>query len=386
MLHLFAFVLTTVYVLGMLTFFIVLILARYSQSTKYRPTVSIIIAARNEERILRNCLRSMTTLTYPKELLEVIVVDDRSTDATTNIVKEYEATHPFIKLVSVGPLTDRLHGKVNALEQGISASKGEILLFTDADCVVPRGWVENMVKYYADPQVGLVTGFISIRAFDWFDSIQAIDWLLLLSAASATAKLGFPVTAVGNNFSVRRRAYDLVGGYRGIRLSVTEDFSLFHAVTSKAGMRATVALDKETMVLSNSCRTWSELYSQRKRWFIGGRDSEVSRMVAFGVAYIFNAFVLLGFLFLALPTWGTMVAAKMIADYLMVLPALRLTGRTDLAKYWILFELYFIAYVAFLPIDALLKPRVTWKGRTFKVTKGELKAEGPPLISRGRPF
>ena len=104
-----------------------------------RPFVSVIVAARNEEHNIGRCLESMARLTWPRELLEVIIVNDRSDDATPAIVQDYAARFPFITLLHATPGTGHLAGKTNAVTQGIDASRGSILMMTDADCSVPPG-------------------------------------------------------------------------------------------------------------------------------------------------------------------------------------------------------------------------------------------------------
>ena len=360
-----ALVISAIYLGGMILLSFAMISARYRESVDYRPRVSVIIAARNEEENIRSCLKSITQLTYPKNLLDVIVVDDRSTDSTNSIIRKFTAVDPFITLITSTP--SQLRGKVNALQQGIAISRGEIFMFTDADCTVPPSWVENTVKYYADEKIGIVAGFISIRTRDWFDGLQAIDWIVLLSAASGASRLRFPVTAVGNNFSLRRTAYERVGGYEKIPFSVTEDFSLFHAVTS-SGLRAIIPLDPDTTIESNACPMWKNLYEQRKRWFVGGRGMNLSRIVAFAFSFLLSLFVLLGPLFVPWPTWLISVAIKFTADYLLAYPALRQLGKRSLTRHWLPFEIYFSAYVSFLPFIALLSPSIVWKERTFSTT------------------
>lgn len=363
--HTLALAVTLLYALGMGFIAVIVAVSRSRRDLNYFPMVSIIMAARNEEKNIGECLRSITALSYPKKLLEVIVVDDRSSDSTPEIIQQFVDANRFIKLVSAGPSSEGLQGKVNALDQGIAASKGEILMFTDADCSVPKSWVESTVRYYADEKIGIVAGFISIRQRSPLGSVQAIDWYGLLTAASATASIGFPFTAVGNNFSIRRKAYNLVGGYQGIPFSITEDFALLHAVTSRAGMKAVIPLDPESTIITNACRTWKELYSQRKRWFVGGRGMDFSRILVFFPAFVFCFFILFGWMFLPLPTWGIMTVVKLLVDFLMVLPALRSTRQIKLARYWIPFEGYFTLYVFLLPIVVLISRRVEWKGRHF---------------------
>lgn len=340
--------------------------ARYSTNPAYRPRASIIIAARNEEENIRSCLESIVRLTYPKELLDVVIVNDRSTDRTEEIIREYVAAFPFITLHNATEDTEfGLKGKTNAVAQGIERSRGEIILFTDADCVVPERWVEETVKYYSEENVGLVSGFTSLRSGTLFEAVQALDWFVLFSIAAATIRLRFPVTAVGNNLSVRRKAYDAVGGYRHIPFSVTEDYALFHAITSTGAFKAKFPVDAGTLVESLPCENWKSLYHQKKRWFTGGAGMDIKSISLFATGYIFKTLLLLTLAFEGFGGVAIPFLVKMGVDFLLVRPALRTFDRLDLIWVFLPFELYYILYVVVFPPLVLLNKEVVWKGRSF---------------------
>ncbi len=330
-----------------------------------RPTVSIIIAARNEEQNIGRCLDSMTGLSYPPHLLEIIVVDDRSVDATHSIVARYAREHTQIRLVSAAPESGQLRGKTNAVTQGIEASSGDLLLFTDADCTAPPQWVEETVKYYTDDQVGIVAGYTSLQDTSWFAAMQALDWYALFSVASGAIRFGFPVTAVGNNLSVRRKAYDQVGGYRRIPFSVTEDYALFHAITSGTEYAARFPLDKASAIESTPCQNWRELYNQKKRWFTGGRGMEAKYLLMFGVAYIFHLLLAVGVLFVGGQEVWIALGIKVAADVVLVLPAVSTFRRWHLFRSFVAYELYFLVYVIIYPLIVLTGREIVWKERTF---------------------
>ncbi len=353
------------YAAGMLLFALTLAKRKPSRDPAYRPAVSIIVAARNEEARIGACISSLLALSYPKDLLEVIIVDDHSTDLTQDVVRKHIGTSTGFRLIKAGEPAGVLKGKVNALVAGIDQSKGEILLFTDADCTVPAEWVEATVGYYADKQVAMVAGFITLSGQGWLRAIQSLDWLALVSAASATAALRFPVTAVGNNLSIRRSAYNEVGGYRNIPFSVTEDFALVKAVTTTGAGRVVLPLDAGIAIQTVPCRTMSELLSQRRRWFVGGRGMTASRVLAFAGIYLFHLALAAG-VWLSDPLlWAALLAIKLTADYLLVLPALIALKQHRLTPYWLHFEVYLCLYVLILPVLALFRPRISWKGRMF---------------------
>ncbi len=356
---------TVFYVLMILLFAVAAWRSRYPTDAAYRPTVSIIVAARNEEKNIAGCLDSMAALTYPRELLDIVVVDDRSEDATARIVTDYAHRFPHIRLITARPGTGTLQGKTNAVTQGIEASSGDIILFTDADCAVPPGWVEGTVQYYTDERIGLVAGFTELVSTHPFEEMQTLDWFYLFSVAAATIRIHYPVTAVGNNLSVRRSAYEAVGGYRTIPFSVTEDYALFHAVTSKKPYRARLPLDASTLVRSVACKTVRELHRQRLRWFTGGRDMDPKSIAILSMPYLLNLLILIGIVILPVHQLLIVVGAKMLVDFLLLLPALKHFRRLFYLRSFPHFEIYYFVYVLLYPVLVLFGQRVMWKERKY---------------------
>ena len=135
-----------------LLFLVSLLRRRPVRKDDITPSVSVIIAVHNEEKIIREKIRNTLSLDYPRESLEIIVVSDRSTDSTEQIVSQYETEG-----VSLFPLAER-KGKDHAQKEGINQAKGEILIFTDAAALLAEDAVGNMVRNFADLKVGCVTG------------------------------------------------------------------------------------------------------------------------------------------------------------------------------------------------------------------------------------
>ena len=357
--------LAIVYSLQIITFAVATFLARYPTTSSYQPTVSIVIAARNEETNIRRCLDSIVSLSYPTHLLEVMVVDDRSSDQTHAIVSEYATRHSHIRLLKAEPESGHLRGKTNAVTQGIEVTTGEIIMFTDADCKVPRRWVQEILSYYTHEGIGIVAGFTSLTYRNWFEGVQAIDWYVLFSVAAATIRLHYPVTAVGNNLSVRRKAYEAVGGYRKIPFSVTEDYALFHAVTTHTDYAARFPLNTAMAVESQACATLRDLFRQKTRWFTGGRRMDIKSLAVFSVSYLFNLSILVT---LALGDWKVAAwsfVVKMVSDFFLAVPALGAFKRWNLLQHFVLYEVYYFWYVLVFPLIVLFGKEVIWKERAF---------------------
>ena len=179
-----------------------------------QPSVSVVIAARNEEGCIASCLTDLARQTYPQNRYEVIVINDGSSDGTVDVVKAFARERRNIRLLHApDPMERGLSPKKNALDAGIRQATGEIILTTDADCRVLPTWIEGMIRYF-EPDVGVVIGFSQIGKPDerlsLFERLQALDFLALMSAAAGSANIGIPLAASGQNFAYRRKVFEEV--------------------------------------------------------------------------------------------------------------------------------------------------------------------------------
>jgi len=129
--------------------------------TDYEPMVSVLIPARNEEKVIERLLQRMTELTYPKDKLQVIVIDDASSDSTGRIAEEYSSRYGFIEVLHRDK-RDGGKGKASAMNAGFKRSTGEIILCFDADYYPQKDIVEKLTKEFRDPKVGAVQGRVVV--------------------------------------------------------------------------------------------------------------------------------------------------------------------------------------------------------------------------------
>nr|MBP6510203.1 glycosyltransferase [Candidatus Kapabacteria bacterium] len=129
------------------------------------PFVSVIVPARNEEANLERCLTALSASDYPADRFEIIVVNDRSDDATEQVLEDLAAKLPKVRPLHRRDTLDHpnLKGKPGALQHGIDHATGSVYVLTDADCLVHREWLRTMVAPFADETVSLVCGFTVIR-------------------------------------------------------------------------------------------------------------------------------------------------------------------------------------------------------------------------------
>jgi cellulose synthase/poly-beta-1,6-N-acetylglucosamine synthase-like glycosyltransferase len=330
-------------------------------SWEFNPSVSIIVAARNEEPVIRDCIESLVHLDFPYDKLEIILVNDRSDDHTGVIMQSYEMNYNFVKYICIQEEHPILKGKTNALNEALNSASGEIIFTTDADIKVKKTWLRTLLSYYTD-ECGVVSSYSIIEPQGLFSGVQSLDWMYMLTTACASFGMGIPISCVGNNMSYRRKAYDETGGYSKINFSVTEDFILLQEIRKKTKWKTSFPVNAEGMNITQPCASISELLRQKKRWIIGGLGSFSAGIPAGALSWFSAAFFLFGWL-ITPELWLIFITVKFVTDCLFMLPALR---RLGLCKYFIWFipyEIYFILYVLPMPFVVLFSKKVKWKGR-----------------------
>lgn len=327
------------------------------------PSVSVVVAARNEEDNILDCIQSLDNLIYPEDKIEIIIANDHSEDNTGKIIEEFISDKSKFKLVIPEKQIGSLKGKANAIANALEYAKGEVILTTDADCIVSPTWAKTIASYYAD-DVAMVCGFTDQFSDNYFGGMQSMDFIYLLTVASGTMNLGKPLSCIGNNMSYRKSVYDEVGGYESIPFSVTEDFSLLMTFHNLKKYKIIYPVDEGAHVTSKPCPDPKSLYWQKKRWGVGGLDSDI---VGFGVmasAFAVHLIMLLiPFFFSTTLLYGAVF--KFFVDYFFLKSIHNRLKINFKVSHFIAFEFYFIFYVLVLPTLLLFDQRVKWKGREY---------------------
>ncbi len=327
------------------------------------PRATVVVAVRNEEKNILRCLKALDRLIYPDGKLEIIISDGHSTDATVNIIDDFIKDKKQFRRTSANPEKENLKGKANAIDSAIRITDGEIILTTDADCEPDPLWVKTICSYYKE-DVGVVNGFTTQTAYNGFSGMQAIDFVYLLIVASGTINLGYPISCIGNNMSYRKKAYLETGGYEALPFSVTEDFSLFSAISRLNKYKIIFPLDKNALVTSLPCTSINELFNQKKRWGVGGLGALPRGFFILGSGLIVNLCLLLTpFYFTDVLLY--LAVFKAATDLFVLYPVHYRLGIKDHLKYFIQFELYFIIYVVILPVIVLGSRKIVWKGKEY---------------------
>ena len=327
------------------------------------PTATVIVAARDEEDKILRCLESLGKLEYPEGKLEIIIVDDRSTDRTGEIIDKFITSRDHFRKIIPDEPKGKMVGKVNALATAIRVANGEIVLTTDADCEVKPLWVKTVASFFTK-DVGMVDGYTTQMVNNSFDGMQAIDFVYLLMVAGGTINLGIPITCIGNNMSFRKKAYDEAGGYEKLPFSVTEDFTLLRAIYKLKKYKILFPLEENALITSIPCPDFKSLYHQKKRWAVGGLGVPIRGFFIMFWGYLTHLCIILTPLFFS-PVWLYLIFFKITTDFFIMYQIHQRLGITKNLKHFFAFQIYYIPYVLVLPFIVLASRKVIWKGREY---------------------
>lgn len=340
--------------------------------TDATPTVSVILPARNEAPRLPLLLQDLAAQDYPSDRVEIVVVDDESEDGTAAVAAEATRNDGRVKVVSTRGFSSQTRLKKRALEAGIDASTGEILLLTDADCRVPPTWMSGMISRFA-PEVGLVAGRSVITGpVAWRDKIEALDFLLLQAAAYSAAAQRRPLACTGQNLAYRRKTFQEAGGFSAFANASGGDDTLFlQQVRSRTGWRVTAVANRDAATSTSPTGSCKALFTQRMRWASDALHVPGSDRLFFGilaVTFTLNLLLLVGVVeaaFGAVAARPIAVAAlaKFCIDGAFAWLATARLGGQDLR---IAFPLWFAAqplYITAMGVLSFRGPRIRWGGR-----------------------
>ncbi len=331
-----------------------------------RPHVSVVIAARNEQGNIGDCMASMASQTYPSALYEVICVDDDSDDRTGEILRAFARDESMdLTVFSPDSSMKDLAGKPRAIDAGVAVATGSVVMMTDGDCIVPPTWIENTVRYFEEG-ADVVAGFTVVDGRTFFGRLQQLDWLHLQSIAAASLAFDSPVGVVGNNLAFRKSGYEAIGGYRSLPFSITEDFTLALALW-RNGAKVVYPCDSATRVTTKPCPDLPAVLRQKHRWGRGGMESTPHGYSILVVALLMLCALLIA-PFVSPLAWGIVWGTKFLSDVLLLAPVSRRLGVASGLRAFVPFQFYFLAQALVVPV-MVVNPNVRWKGRVFETVK-----------------
>ena len=341
------------------------------------PLVSVILPARNEAHNIARCVSSILSTTYPN--LELIVVDDSSTDETAAIAREAAAGDPRARVITSPPLPDGWFGKQWACATGAKVARGSVLQFTDADTVHAPDLVARSTNAMrgARAQLFSVAGSQELGGF-WEKVIQPQIFTILSMRYGGTESITEATSvsdkiANGQCIFVTHDSYNAIGGHGAVRSSVAEDLMLAQRFFA-ARKRVVLMLGVNQLSTRMYASLGEIIAGWRKNVFAGGLDSvpfgRIGRTFFPLVLLLPPLMQLLPVLVLTLGAFGHATPSMMlwaaistVATLIWWLVVYVTVGESPL--YGLVYPLGALVLLYIFVTAVIRGRRVTWKGRTY---------------------
>lgn len=330
--------------------------------------ISVIIPARNEEENIGSLLQALQEQTYPATLFEVIVIDDHSTDGTASVVRRF----PSVKFIQLNE-NDINSYKKKAIETGIGAATGELIVTTDADCVSPPNWLKQIAAFKEEKGSVLIAGPVSIDcSSSMVQSFQAMDFMVLQGITGAAVHKKKLSMCNGANLAYDRKIFYEVNGFAGIdHIASGDDMLLMHKIWKRYPGQVHYLKSTEAIVSTQPMKTWRDFFSQRIRWASKATSYDDKRILAILIlVYLFNlSFLVLtiaGFFCYYYWTWlAGLWVAKTIVEFPLFLSVTGFFQKQWANRVFFFFQPLHIFYTIISGLFGQFG-KYEWKGRKVK--------------------
>ncbi len=334
--------------------------------------LTVLVPARNEAGQIITCLSSLLAQDYPSNRLDIIVIDDDSTDETRSIVAELALRHPQIRCI---PNTGS--GKKAAIQTGIEAATSDWVVCTDADCTHTPQWLTAMhiaryegAHFVAGP-VLLLTEPGVLAAF------QQLDFMMMQGITAAAVSKGWHSMCNGANIAYRRQDFFAVGGFAGIDAVPTgDDMLLMHKINEVHPGKAVWLRNRHAIVSTPPCHSWQDFLQQRIRW--GSKATVFSDKKIFWVLLLVYCLNLWLFISLVAMWWVPLLPlvtlvfflAKIAVEFPLIYAVSDFFGLRQRLHWFVLLQPLHVVYVV---VAGWLGQfgSYQWKGRTVETRVGK---------------
>ena len=341
---------------------------------------SVVVAARNEARGIAPAMRSLLALEYPD--LEIIVVNDRSTDETGRILAQIQAEHPRLRVVTVTSLPDGWLGKNHALAAGASVARGDVLLFTDADVVFEPTSLARAVAYLDSEDLDHLTALPDVTVRGVALTALVTTFGVLFGIYSRPWKARDPKSrhhiGVGAFNLLRMSAYQHIGTHAAIALRPDDDLRLAREV-KRAGLRTDVVHGRD-MVAVEWYTSVTEMIDGLMKNAFAGLNYSVLQLVGSTLALVaFNLWPCVGIV-------AASGAAQRLAGVSTLLLATLVLAHTRAARtspgYVLLHPFGVLVFIYILwrsAILALSRGAIIWRDTSYPLTRLRASQPAPRL-------
>lgn len=330
--------------------------------------VTLIIPCRNEAQNILRILKAIDQQKFDFKNLELLLVDDHSTDKTAEEISNFKFQISDFK-PQVIQLSEEEFGKKAAIKKAIEISTGEIIVCTDADCEFGVDWLNAMTSAFHSQNIQMVTGPVMFFEHPGFwNQLMQLEFLSLIGIGAASVQNGHPNMCNGANIAYRKSAFKSVNGFEGNEhIPSGDDEFLMHKIHEKFKGGIHFIKNSEAIVFTETPQSLNEFVNQRIRWGSkAGHYKNIKSKLLPAFMYLFNVMLfftpLLYFVGMPWELIATLWLGKLsieIVFFATILPFFRSSKILDLV---IPAQIFHVAYISVIGVLSVVKS-YKWKGR-----------------------
>ncbi|MFC3560805.1 glycosyltransferase family 2 protein [Pedobacter jamesrossensis] len=336
-----------------------------------KTKVSIIVAARDEEMNIGKTIDDLLAQEYPRNLTEIIIIDDHSTDKTAEIVLSYADRN--VKLIKLNEDKALNSYKKKAIQTAIGSCSGDLIITTDADCRMGEKWLSSIVYLYEDKGYKMISSPVAyFQEKNLFERLQSLEFLYLIGLGASTIGNKKPSTCNGANLAYEKNTFYEVGGFQGIDdLASGDDELLLHKIAAKYPDKIGFLKNRDAIVYTHAKETLGSFIQQRKRWASKSTRYKNKAIIVLGVfVWIFNVSILANFI-VGLFVPGFLIITFYQILFKMILESLFLWNVTGFAKrrrLMVLIPLLNVLHILYIIYIGIAgnSGKYNWKGRMVR--------------------
>jgi glycosyltransferase involved in cell wall biosynthesis len=330
--------------------------------------VSVIIPLRNESAHIQDLFQGLSNQDYPSALLEIIIVNDHSTDNSFEIANKFAL--PSFVLIN---LPAGKEGKKAALLEGTKQSSGELIITTDADCIPGAVWIKAIASYYEAIRPKMIVAPVALNSSSSiFSKFQELEFLSLQGSTAGAIAINRPIMCNGANLAFAKECLPIIQNtYANTQSASGDDIFALIAIKKKFPGQVHYLKSTNAIVKTNWALTIKSFFAQRKRWTVKARFYTDPFLIGTACTILFINLLLLFLLILSVCTnrWELFISLyllKSIIDLPFLYNICSFFGSKKLMQWFPVFQSFYFLYIS-VTFALSVFGGYTWKSRKIRI-------------------
>jgi len=342
-----------------------------------KTKISIVVPVRNEAAHLASCIESLLNQEYPRDLCEILIVDDQSYDETPDIAAAFDDSRIQYMRLGVEGRTTIEGSKKKAIAYGVNHAKGTLIVTTDGDCTLPVRWLKSIAAQYEQDAVRLLAGaVIPTRYRNWLEAFISLDMMNTFVIQAAGVKSGSYFICSGANLAYERKAFIESEPYNtNLHIASGDDIFLIDKFKTRYPGQLAILKSNEAVCLTEPPADLASFFNQRLRW--AGKMKKTSGTATILLAtfiwlhrIIPMAALIIGLLLhdnLYIFSGTIAIGIGWLLDFAMLYQAVSFFGSNKLLYWFIPSEIFYTIYFFILGVLSWLPVQLEWKDRRLSI-------------------